>query len=96
MRDKKEHAARRRLFARPFSKSALRQTWEALIMDKAGKAVEKIGEEARRVGKADVLKWWTFLATDVAAELMFGESFEMIERGEVSLFHCLLCVRIRH
>ena len=35
-------------------------------------------------GTADILKWWTFMATDVSAHLMFGESFNMIERGEVS------------
>ncbi|KAL6229028.1 hypothetical protein BDW75DRAFT_246104 [Aspergillus navahoensis] len=28
------------------------------------------------------MKWWTFLATDVAAQLMFGEDFGMVALGQ--------------
>lgn len=45
--------------------------------------VTKMKLEAEH-GTADILKWWTFMATDVSALLMFGDSFKMIERGEVS------------
>lgn len=37
-------------------------------------------------GVADVFKWFLFMATDVIGELTFGESFRMLELGEVSSF----------
>lgn len=46
------------------------------------KVVARMKSEAEH-GTADILKWWTFMATDVSALLMFGDSFKMIERGEV-------------
>ncbi|KAJ5554375.1 hypothetical protein N7513_004334 [Penicillium frequentans] len=62
MRDVKKHSQRRKLFARPFSKT----------------------KELTTIGVCDILKWTTFLASDVSANLMFGESFEMLQRGESS------------
>ncbi|THZ34672.1 hypothetical protein D6C87_10296, partial [Aureobasidium pullulans] len=44
-------------------------------------AVARIKSNATS-GTADVLKWWTYLATDVSAHLMFGESFHMLESGK--------------
>ncbi|GLB11388.1 hypothetical protein AtubIFM57258_008256 [Aspergillus tubingensis] len=82
MRDPKEHAARRKLFARAFSKSELRQTWEPVVREKVQLAVSRIRGELLRDGTSDVLKWWTFLATDVSGHLMFGESFEMLQYGK--------------
>jgi len=34
-------------------------------------------------GAADVLKWWLFFSTDVIGELTFGDSFRMLEIGQV-------------
>ncbi|KAE8347348.1 hypothetical protein BDV24DRAFT_173226 [Aspergillus arachidicola] len=82
MRDPKEHAARRKLFARPFSKSELRRTWEPAVREKVQLAVSQIQRELKAVGKSDLLKWWTFLATDVSGHLMFGESFNMLQVGK--------------
>lgn len=90
MRDPKEHAARRKLFARPFSKSELRRTWEPAVREKVQLAVSQIQRELKAVGKSDLLKWWTFLATDVSGQLMFGESFNMLQLGKVSRIH--ICV----
>ncbi|KAL4880289.1 cytochrome P450 [Aspergillus karnatakaensis] len=82
MRDVRDHAARRRLLARAFSKSELREVWEGVVRVKVRVAVQKMkGEMDRREGRCDVLKWWTFLATDVAGHLMFGEDFGMVELG---------------
>ncbi|KAL3462838.1 cytochrome P450 [Aspergillus heterothallicus] len=95
MRDVKMHAARRRLFARAFSKSELRREWEGVVRGKVRLAVEKMrgemtdssssanasGNGNGNGGRCDVLKWWTFLATDVSGHLMFGESFDMLSVG---------------
>ncbi|KAJ5382079.1 uncharacterized protein N7496_004507 [Penicillium cataractarum] len=87
MRDPKVHAARRKLFARAFSKSELRREWEGVVREKVKLAVTKIKDETwgsgvnDGKGKCDVLKWWTFLATDVSGHLMFGESFDMLSVG---------------
>ncbi|EKG15797.1 hypothetical protein MPH_07000 [Macrophomina phaseolina MS6] len=84
MDDAREHAARRRLFARAFSKSEIRARWEGMVREKVELAVRRIGEEAggSEESEADALKWWTFMATDVSGHLMFGESFRMLELGE--------------
>lgn len=86
MRDPAAHAARRKLFARAFSKSELRSTWEGVVKEKVRVAVGKMLEEMTGAGKCDVFKWWTFLATDVSGRLMFGEDFGMLEYGKVGFF----------
>jgi cytochrome P450 len=86
MQDPHDHAARRKLFARAFSNSSMKGTWEAEIRHKTTLAVEQIRKAATQPGKgADVLKWWTLMATDVITHLSFGESFGMLEQGKVSL-----------
>lgn len=84
MRGGKPHAARRRLFARPFSQNSLQANWEPVVQRKVRLAVNKIRDEAGADGEADILKWWTLMATDVIAHLSFGESFRMLELGRVS------------
>jgi cytochrome P450 len=86
MRDPRAHGIRRKFFARPFSNTNLKSHWGQEIRRKAELAVQKIREEASgaRDG-ADILKWWTLMATDVIAHISFGESFHMIETGKVSL-----------
>lgn len=97
-RDNKTHAAQRRLFARAFSNSSMLANWDDLVRSKVRLAVSKIradaeaGAEAeagrRQVGPvgpgggADVLKWWTLMASDVVSHLMFGESFHSLELGK--------------
>ncbi|KAI9699247.1 MAG: hypothetical protein M1820_007219 [Bogoriella megaspora] len=83
MCDSRSHAARRRLLSRAFSKTQLRQYWEAVVQEKVGLAISRIREEASN-GYVDVMKWFTFMASDVSSHLMFGESFRTLERGEVS------------
>jgi cytochrome P450 len=85
MRDPHAHGVRRKFFARPFSNTNMRNYWGQEVRRKAELAVQKIREEASgaRDG-ADILKWWTLMATDVIAHISFGESFHMIEKGKVS------------
>lgn len=88
MRDPYAHAARRKLFARAFSNSSLKIHWDAEVRRKGTLAVQKIKQDALNTEKgADVLKWWTLMATDIIAHLSFGESFEMLQSGKVC--HCL-------
>jgi cytochrome P450 len=82
MRNPREHGQRRKLFARGFSKTYLREHWEPTVREKTLLAVEKIKGDAQ-TGVADVLKWWTFMATDIVGVLGFGESFGMLELGKV-------------
>jgi cytochrome P450 len=82
MRNPREHGQRRKLFARGFSKTYLREHWESTVREKTLLAVEKIKVDAQ-TGVADLLKWWTFMATDIVGILGFGESFGMLELGKV-------------
>jgi hypothetical protein len=45
-------------------------------------AISKIKRDAL-ASKADILKWFTFMATDVIGELSFGVSFDMLKQEEV-------------
>ncbi|GKT52221.1 putative sterigmatocystin biosynthesis P450 monooxygenase stcF [Colletotrichum spaethianum] len=92
MIDPKQHAARRKLFARAFTSASLRQNWESIVRQKVERAVERIKTDALN-GKADVLKWWTLMTTDVIAHLSFGESFQMLELGEVPPFDGMTLTR---
>lgn len=90
MIDPKEHAVRRRLFARAFTKTEIRTKWESVVKGKAELAVKKMDEEMCR-GETEIIKWWFFMATDIGTRLMFGESFRTLENGQVkqhSQSHC--------
>jgi cytochrome P450 len=88
--DPKVHARKRKALARPFSKSSLRENWESAVMKTARNTVAQIQSEAEQ-GNADVLKWWTFMTTDIIGQLSFGESFGMVDSGKAS---GLLLVRL--
>ncbi|KAJ8071924.1 hypothetical protein OCU04_002229 [Sclerotinia nivalis] len=81
MIDPKLHAARRKLFANAFSKSFLKTNWEKEVRRKAAMAVEKIKRDALRK-EADILMFFTFMATDILAQLAFGESFKILENEQ--------------
>lgn len=87
MNDPKLHSVRRKLFARAFSKSYLRHTYESTVHSMTKQVVEKMKTETGSNGTTDVLKWWTFMATDISALLMFGDSFHATENGQVIVFH---------
>ncbi|KAK7442370.1 cytochrome P450 [Colletotrichum acutatum] len=83
--DPKEHAVRRKLFARAFTSNSLRENWEPVVREKVEMAVDHIRVDALK-GKANILKWWMLMTTDVIAHLSFGESFKTLELGEKSSY----------
>jgi cytochrome P450 len=85
MRDPQAHGIRRKFFARPFSNTNMKNHWGNQVKQKAELTIQKIREEASDARNgADILKWWTLMATDVIAHISFGESFHMIETGQVN------------
>jgi cytochrome P450 len=48
IRDPKVHTQRRKIFARPFSKTELRRSWEGVVRGKVRLAVERIRAEAAK------------------------------------------------
>ena len=82
VRDPKAHSIRRRLLSSPMADSSL-QAIEPTIDAKARLAVSQMQKETKERGAMDVFKWWYFMSTDIIGELSFGESFQLLERGEV-------------
>jgi cytochrome P450 len=78
------HSRIRKLLSGPISDANLKQ-YEPIITDRIRLTMHRIGMEMETRGAADMFKWATFFATDIIGELSFGESFKMLERGEVSL-----------
>jgi cytochrome P450 len=82
MTDVQEHAARRRLLARPFSRSSLLVSFQDLVAERARLAVSRMKEEVSQ-GDCDVMKWWTLMTTDVIARVAFGDDSCLLEAGQV-------------
>lgn len=72
----------RRLLGGPMSEGSLKSL-EPTVATHVDLVIQRIGEEITSRGAADVLKWWTFMSTDVIGQLTFGESFRMLEQGKV-------------
>ncbi|KAK0111924.1 hypothetical protein ONS96_001191 [Cadophora gregata f. sp. sojae] len=85
MIDAKQHAVRRRLFSAAFSQAALLQ-WDDVLQYRTTLVIQKIKEQAMSRGGADIFSWFTFMATDIIAELGFGESLHSLEHGKKSSF----------
>lgn len=83
--DPQFHAHRRRLLGGPMSEGSIRQH-EGVVAAKVKLCVDQMAREAEHRGCIDVFKWWCFLATDTIAQLSFGESFRMLEKGEKSQY----------
>jgi cytochrome P450 len=78
-----KHSTRRRLFAQSFANSSILKC-ESLVRAKVDLAISLIKRDASK-GNADILKWFTFMATDLAGQLFFGKSFNMLQKGEVRI-----------
>lgn len=91
-RDMEQHARYRRLLSGPMSESSLKSV-EHIVRARVDLAIERMAEEMKKRGAADVMKWWQFFSTDVIGELTFGESFRMLEIGKVSCFCLTSCHR---
>ncbi|KAB8235967.1 cytochrome P450 [Aspergillus alliaceus] len=79
--DPKFHNAHRRLLSSPMSELSLK-SMEPLIESRVRLTIQKMQEEMKARGVADVYKWWFFMATDIIGELTFGDSFHMLEQGK--------------
>lgn len=77
------HGRFRRLMANSTSESSIKQV-EGFVQSKVDLTLQRMEEDMREHGYVDVLKWWTYMATDVSAHLSFGESFRMLEQKKVS------------
>ena len=79
------HRRHRRLLGGPMAESALLRSALPVIESRLALALSRIRDEAASSrGAADVFQWWVFMATDIIGELTFGESFRMLELGQVS------------
>lgn len=79
------HRRYRRLLGGPMAESSLK-AHVPQIPSCVNKAIDGVRGDMAEHGAADVFKWSFFLATDVIGELTFGQSFQMLDHGKVSLF----------
>jgi cytochrome P450 len=86
MIDPREHGPRRKLLSRSFSRSYLLEHWESTVREKVELCVSQIKKDATK-DVADVYHWWMLLASDVTAHLAFGESFNMLQTGQVDILY---------
>lgn len=82
IRDHQKAAARRKLFLQAGNPATVRE-WEPQVVRIIGLTVARIQEDLERHGKADLMKWWSYMTTDVLGLIAFGESFDMVRTGEV-------------
>ncbi len=81
------HRKSRRLLAAPMADSAIHEL-APRIGGHVDFAIQQMKAESETRQVVDVWKWWLFMATDIIVEFTFGESFHMLERGEVRTFLC--------
>lgn len=80
--DVDDHRRLRRLMASQMSESNLK--WlTPTVLSRAELTIQRMKQEMKTRGLIDVFKWGLFMTTDVIGELSFGESFHMLEKGEV-------------
>jgi cytochrome P450 len=83
-RDLNYHARHRRLLSAPLSEASLKNI-EHVVQAHGDLVIERISQDMKKHGAANVLKWWMFYGTDIIGELTFGDSFRMLEQGRVSI-----------
>lgn len=79
MRDKREHAQRRRLLAHAFSQANLHDT-EPMIIEKIEQTVQNV--QKRKDSAVNVLALFRSLALDVVGELFLGQSFGALDQEQ--------------
>lgn len=67
----------------PLSETSLK-VWTQRVHEQVSLTIDRMEEEMKMRGAADIVKWWFFMATDIIGELTFGDSFHMLETGKVS------------
>ena len=83
VRDQKKASHRRKFFQQANTKAALME-WQPRIRSIVDEAISKIKRDATTKGKADVMKWWMMMTSDVLASLTFGEPFDIVKNETVS------------
>jgi cytochrome P450 len=81
--DTREHSSRRKYFAKAFSQQNLLE-WEDVIKGKVELAISKLKEGGKGGEEVDILRAFSAMATDVVAELCFGDTFKSGTSGDVS------------
>lgn len=76
------HRRHRKLLSHAMSESSLKLV-EPTVRAKAKLTIDRMQQEMQKRGVADIYKWCLFYTTDVIGELSFGESFRMLEIGQV-------------
>ncbi|KAF6820296.1 benzoate 4-monooxygenase cytochrome [Colletotrichum musicola] len=74
------HRKYKRLLSNPMSETGLK-TFLPRIDGKVRLAIERIQQEGKKRGAADIAKWFMFLSFDVIGDLTFGEGFGQLESG---------------
>ncbi|KAF4926122.1 Cytochrome P450 monooxygenase azaI [Colletotrichum viniferum] len=74
------HRKYKRLLSNPMSETGLK-TFLPRIDGKVRMAIERIRDENKTRGAADIAKWFMFLSFDVIGDLTFGEGFGQLESG---------------
>lgn len=71
IQEPKTHAARRKLFANGFSKTALTE-WEDVLQEKVDLTMEGLKKDLQSKGTANMLAWFTFMASrpDHASQIL--------------------------
>lgn len=91
--DNAAHARRRKILAGGFTKTQVLK-WEPQITDRVNLAVNRIKNAAAEPDGADLWFWFLVMAADVMGLLSCGETFNMLERGEVSQLHLRIVVAL--
>lgn len=84
--DPEFHRRHRRLLSAPLSESQLQTIFLPRIEAHFDLAISKMRADMDKQGYTDIAKWFLFLTTDVIGELSFGDSFHMLESGEVNQY----------
>ncbi|KAJ0418348.1 cytochrome P450 [Aspergillus carlsbadensis] len=83
VRDKKEHARRRKVWDQGFSSKALRD-YEPRVSYYTTQLIDAI---SKNVGKPmNIAKWFNYYSFDVMGDLSFGKSFNMLIDGKDTYF----------
>lgn len=76
------HRRHRKLLAPGLSERAVAQMHSS-VDAKVKLAIQRMWEETERERTTDIYKWWTLLVADVTGEMTFGQSFGILEAGQV-------------
>lgn len=76
------HRRHRKLLEPSLSESAVVHMYPS-VNSRIELAIRRMEEESRQEGASDVYKWWTLAMADIFGELTLGESFGVLEKGEV-------------